>query len=133
MSTREEILNIIERNSRIDVKELSVLLGADEILVANELKAMEDEGVICGFNTMIDWSKTDIERVNALWRQLCAVSSLGGLMLSQNAPHLRPLLPLLIRPCPFRLPTEICVLSCTMHAHAQTCTYTHTHRCEILR
>ena len=68
----------------------------------------------------------DIERVNALWRQLCAVSSLGGLMLSQNAPHLRPLLPLLIQPCPFRLPTEICVLSCTMHAHAQTCTYTHT-------
>ena len=61
MSTREEILSIIEKNSRIDVHELSVLLGADELLVANELKSLEDEGVICGYHTMIDWSKTDIE------------------------------------------------------------------------
>ena len=66
MSTREEILSIIEKNSRIDVHELSVLLGADELLVANELKSLEDEGVICGYHTMIDWSKTDIEKVNAL-------------------------------------------------------------------
>ena len=66
MNTREEILGIIEKNSRIDVHELSVLMGADEILVANELKALEDEGVICGYHTMIDWSKTDIEKVNAL-------------------------------------------------------------------
>ena len=66
MSTRQEILNIIEKNSRIDVKELSVLLGAEEIVVANELKAMEEEGIICGYHTMVDWSKTDIEKVNAL-------------------------------------------------------------------
>ncbi|MCR5155472.1 MAG: Lrp/AsnC family transcriptional regulator [Butyrivibrio sp.] len=66
MSTRQEILNIIEKNSRIDVRELSVLLGAEEIVVANELKAMEEEGIICGYHTMIDWSKTDIEKVNAL-------------------------------------------------------------------
>ena len=66
MSTREEILGIIEKNSRIDVHELSVLLGADELLVANELKNLEEEGIICGYHTMIDWSKTDIEKVNAL-------------------------------------------------------------------
>ncbi len=41
MGTREEILNIIEKNSRIDIHELSVLIGAEEILVANELKALE--------------------------------------------------------------------------------------------
>ena len=66
MSTREEILTVIEKNSRIGVHDLSVLLGADEIVVANELKALEDEGIICGYHTMIDWSKTDIEKVNAL-------------------------------------------------------------------
>ena len=66
MNTREEILSIIEKNSRIDVHELSVLLGAEEVLVANELKALEDEGVICGYHSMIDWSKTNIEKVNAL-------------------------------------------------------------------
>ena len=66
MSTREEILNIIEKNSRIDVHELSVLLGAEEILVANELRSLEEEGIICGYHTMIDWSKTSIDTVSAL-------------------------------------------------------------------
>ena len=66
METREEILKVIEKNSRIDVHELAVLLGADEVLIANELKAMEDEGIICGYHSMIDWSKTNIEKVNAL-------------------------------------------------------------------
>ncbi|MBO4911885.1 MAG: Lrp/AsnC family transcriptional regulator [Butyrivibrio sp.] len=63
---REEILTIIEKNSRIDVHELSVLIGSEEITVANELKALEDEGVICGYHTMVDWSKTSIDKVNAL-------------------------------------------------------------------
>ena len=66
MSTREELLNLIEKNSRINVHDLSVMLGADELLVAEELKALEEEGVICGYHTMIDWSKTSIEKVNAL-------------------------------------------------------------------
>ena len=63
---REQILAIIEKNSRISVKELAVILGADEIDVANELKALEEEGIICGYHTMIDWEKTDIEKVTAL-------------------------------------------------------------------
>lgn len=63
---REQILAIIEKNSRISVKELAVILGAEEIDIANELKALEEEGIICGYHTMIDWEKTDIEKVTAL-------------------------------------------------------------------
>ena len=63
---REQILAIIEKNSRISVKELAVILGAEEIDVANELKALEEEGIICGYHTLIDWEKTDIEKVTAL-------------------------------------------------------------------
>lgn len=63
---REQILAIIEKNSRINIKELAVILGADERTIANELKAMEEEGVICGYHTMIDWEKTSIEKVTAL-------------------------------------------------------------------
>lgn len=63
---REQILAIIEKNSRINIKELAVILGAEEIDIANELKAMEEEGVICGYHTMIDWEKTSIEKVTAL-------------------------------------------------------------------
>ena len=66
MNMREELLTIIERNSRIEIKELAVILGMEEIDVANELKAMEEEGVICGYHTLIDWEKTSIEKVSAL-------------------------------------------------------------------
>ena len=63
---REELLAIVERNSRIDLKELAVILGVEEIDVVNELEAMENEGIICGYHTMIDWEKTSIEKVSAL-------------------------------------------------------------------
>jgi DNA-binding Lrp family transcriptional regulator len=66
MALREEILSVIEKNSRIGIDELSAAIGAAEIDVANEVKAMEDEGVICAYHTMIDWSKTSIEKVMAL-------------------------------------------------------------------
>ena len=66
MNMRERILTVIEKNSRIGVKELSVMLGEDELAVANELKAMEEEGVICGYHTLINWDKTSIEKVSAL-------------------------------------------------------------------
>lgn len=63
---REQILAIIEKNSRIDVKELAVIMGTDELTAASELAAMEAEGVICGYHTMIDWEKTTIEKITAL-------------------------------------------------------------------
>lgn len=63
---REKILSIIEKNSKVDISELAIILGALEIDVANELKAMEEEGIICGYHTLIDWEKTSIEKVSAL-------------------------------------------------------------------
>ncbi len=63
---REKILQVIEKNSRIDIKELSIILGCEEIDVANEIVKMEEEGVICGYHTLIDWEKTSIDKVSAL-------------------------------------------------------------------
>ena len=63
---REELLAIIEKNSRIDLKELAVILGVEEIDVVNELAALEAEGIICGYHTMVNWEKTSIETVSAL-------------------------------------------------------------------
>lgn len=63
---REQILAIIEKNSRIDLKELAVILGVEEIDVVNEMADMEKEGIICGYHTMIDWEKTSIDKVTAL-------------------------------------------------------------------
>lgn len=63
---REKILNFIEKNSRIDLKELAILLGLDEVAVANEIAAMESEGIICGYHTLIDWDKVTQEKIHAL-------------------------------------------------------------------
>ena len=51
---REELLAIVEKNSRIDLKELAVILGVEEIDVVNELAALEAEGIICGYHTRLD-------------------------------------------------------------------------------
>lgn len=44
---REKILTFIEKNSRINLKELAVIIGVDEVTVAQELKQMEEEHIIC--------------------------------------------------------------------------------------
>ena len=43
---REKILTFIEKNSRINLKELAIMLGVDEASVANAIAAMEQENVI---------------------------------------------------------------------------------------
>ncbi len=63
---REELLAVIEKNSRIDLKELAIILGVEEIDVVNELAALEAEGIICGYHTLINWEKTSVEKVTAL-------------------------------------------------------------------
>ena len=63
---REQILAILEKNSRIAIKELAIMLGVNEATVMNELEAMEQEHVICGYHTLINWDKTGIEKVTAL-------------------------------------------------------------------
>ena len=63
---REQILNIIEKNSRVDTQELAIRLGVEEAAVVEEMQKMEMEGIICGYHTMINWEKTTEEKVTAL-------------------------------------------------------------------
>lgn len=63
---REQILRMLEKNSRIDLKDLAIMLGVDEVTVANEVAQMEKENIICGYHTMINWENTSQEKVIAL-------------------------------------------------------------------
>lgn len=63
---RNEILRCLETNSRINLAELSILAGVDEVTVANEIAGMEKEKIICGYHTLIDWDKAGLEKVTAL-------------------------------------------------------------------
>ena len=63
---RDELLSILEKNSRIAFSELAVLLGTTEEEALKEIEALEKEGVISGYHTLINWEKTNIEKVTAL-------------------------------------------------------------------
>ena len=63
---REEILSVLEKNSKTDLKDLAVMLGTNVETVFNEITTMEKEGIICGYHTLIDWDKIGDEKVTAL-------------------------------------------------------------------
>ncbi len=63
---REQILALLEKNSKIDLQELAILLGTNETVIANEVAEMEKEEVICGYHTLINWDKTSSDKVTAL-------------------------------------------------------------------
>lgn len=63
---KNEILKLLETDSRLSVKDIAAMLGADEAAVAADIKAMEDDKIICGYHTLIDWDKVADEKVTAL-------------------------------------------------------------------
>ncbi len=62
----EKILNYIEKNSRIDIHDLAIMLDEDETTVMNTLEEMEQKHIICGYHTLINWDKAGIEKVTAM-------------------------------------------------------------------
>ncbi len=54
---RNAILEILETNSKLTAKVISDMLNVDEQVVADEIKAMEEEGVILQYSTIINWDK----------------------------------------------------------------------------
>lgn len=63
---REEILEVLEQNSRVSIQDLAVMLGETEEAVSREIKVMEEEKVIAGYHALINWEKTSEEKVTAL-------------------------------------------------------------------
>ena len=51
----KEILSLLESDSRLEPSRLAVMLGRTEEEVANEIKRLENEKVILGYRTLINW------------------------------------------------------------------------------
>lgn len=60
------ILESLDQNARLTAAELAVMLGEDEAKVAAEIRRLEEELVICGYPTLIDWDKTEKHQVTAM-------------------------------------------------------------------
>ena len=63
---RERLLHLLAKDSRLSVKDMAVMLDSTEEEIQKTLAEMEADGVICGYPTLINWDKTDIEKVTAL-------------------------------------------------------------------
>ncbi len=63
---RTKILRLLKNNAKLSTKDIATMLGMDESLVIHTIDDMIKEQIICGYNTIINWDKTDDERVTAL-------------------------------------------------------------------
>ncbi|HHT97677.1 MAG TPA: Lrp/AsnC family transcriptional regulator [Clostridiales bacterium] len=63
---KEKILAAIDKNSKITPSDLAVMLGADEKEVVKTIKELEDERIICGYPTLINWDRVQTEIVTAM-------------------------------------------------------------------
>lgn len=59
------LLNLLHRNARLSLEELAEKLGSSVEEIAAELSALEKNGTIQGYQTMVDPAHLDADRVNA--------------------------------------------------------------------
>ena len=63
---KERILVIMEKNSKVSVADIAILLGETEDNVSRAIYEMEHDKIICGYHTLINWNKTNNEKVIAM-------------------------------------------------------------------
>jgi DNA-binding Lrp family transcriptional regulator len=63
---RKEILKLLSQNARMTVADIATVIGKTEEETKAEIKALEEEGYIRGYKTVIDWEKTDYPYVSAI-------------------------------------------------------------------
>ncbi len=61
----KELLTLIENNSRLNNEQIALMLGKETGDIAKMIEECEQNGVIVGYQTVIDWDKTDREYVSA--------------------------------------------------------------------
>jgi DNA-binding Lrp family transcriptional regulator len=61
-----DLLTHLEKNAHLSPNELALYTGQNEQEIADEIKRLENEGIICGYSALINWDKTEREYITAL-------------------------------------------------------------------
>jgi DNA-binding Lrp family transcriptional regulator len=61
-----EMLEIMEKNNKIQEEQLADMLGKSVDEIRDNIKRLEEENIILVYTTLINWEKTDKEIVTAL-------------------------------------------------------------------
>ena len=62
----KKLLKLLEKDAHLSPRELAVMCEKEEGDIKKIIDDFEEQGVILGYTTVIDWDKTDTEYVNAL-------------------------------------------------------------------
>ncbi|GAB6170233.1 Lrp/AsnC family transcriptional regulator [Clostridium carnis] len=62
----DEILEILEKNSRYSDEEIAIMSGKTVDEVRNAIRDYEEKSIIAGYTTLINWENTGKETVTAL-------------------------------------------------------------------
>ena len=65
-NNNEKILTLLENDATLTASELAVMLEKEEGEIKEIIEKYEKDGVILGYQTVIDWDKTEREYVSAL-------------------------------------------------------------------
>lgn len=53
----QELLRLLEKDARLNARDLAEILGEDEQEVAEQIDEMEKNKIICGYHTVINYNK----------------------------------------------------------------------------
>ncbi len=62
----KKILQLLEKDASLTAEQIAVMLGRDAAEVAAQIKAFEENNIIVGYKTIINWENTDSEPVSAI-------------------------------------------------------------------
>lgn len=65
MDPRRELLDLLCENARAETADLARQTGLSEGEVENAIDDLEDEGVVRGYQAVVDWERTDEEHARA--------------------------------------------------------------------
>lgn len=66
MDLPTRILNLIERDAKLSAATIATMLDEDEATISAAIRKMEDERIILGYNTIINWDKLGDDGVTAM-------------------------------------------------------------------
>ena len=62
----EKLLDLMENNATLSAKEIALMLSKEEGDIKDMIRQLEKDGVILGYQAIVDWDKTEKESVTAL-------------------------------------------------------------------
>ena len=66
MNTRADILSLLENNAKLTASEIAVRLHMDPAAIADEIAELENQKVILGYHSVINWDLVEKESVTGM-------------------------------------------------------------------